>query len=76
VRRALYRAPGGARVVGWFDREKVECEHTMNEHSYSRFWPILVSRLEKAGLTIVARPDPHAGTAGRDETGESRTMES
>jgi hypothetical protein len=29
---------------------------TMEAHSLGRIWPILVSRLEKAGLTIVQRP--------------------
>ncbi len=56
VRRALGRAPGGARVVGRFDRETIECRHTMNEQSYQRHWPVLVSRLEKAGLTVVNSP--------------------
>jgi hypothetical protein len=56
VRRALGRAPGGARVVGRFDRETIECRHTMNEQSYERHWPVLVSRLEKAGLVVVDSP--------------------
>ncbi len=56
VRKALGRAPGGARVVGRFDRETIECLHTMDAHSFSRHWPVLVSRLESAGLAIVARP--------------------
>jgi hypothetical protein len=56
VRRALGRAPGGARVVGRFDRETIECRHTMDEHSYARHWPVLLSRLEKAGLAVVERP--------------------
>ncbi len=29
VRKALARAPGGARVVDLFDRETIECSHTM-----------------------------------------------
>ena len=53
VRRALYRAPGGVRVVGRQDRETILCTHTMDEHSLSRHWPVIVSRLEKAGLSIV-----------------------
>jgi hypothetical protein len=53
VRRALHRAPGGARVVGRFDRTTIECLHTMDDHSYSRHWPVIVSRLEKAGLVVV-----------------------
>ncbi len=52
VRRALYRAPGGVRVVGRQDRETILCTHTMDEHSLSRHWPVIVSRLEKAGLSI------------------------
>lgn len=56
VRRALGRAPGGARVVGRFDRETIECVHTMDDRSLARHWPVLLSRLEKAGLSVVARP--------------------
>jgi hypothetical protein len=52
VRRALGRAPGGVEVVGRFDRETIECKHTMDEHSLDRHWPIIVSRLGKAGLRI------------------------
>jgi hypothetical protein len=53
VRRALHRAPGGARVVGRFDRETIECQHTMDGHSYRRHWPVIASRLEKSGLIVV-----------------------
>jgi hypothetical protein len=53
VRRALARAPGGVRVVGRFDRETIEVRHTMDERSFARFWPVLQSRLSKAGLHIV-----------------------
>jgi hypothetical protein len=56
VRRALHRAPGGARVVGRYDRDTIECVHTMNEQSHDRYWPIIASRLEKAGLRLVERP--------------------
>ena len=56
VRRVLWRAPGGARVLGRYNRDTIECEHTMDEHSLRRHWPIIVSRLEKAGLTVVDRP--------------------
>jgi hypothetical protein len=55
VRRALHRAPGGARVLGRYDRETIECEHTMDDRSFARNWPILVSRLGKSGLSIVPR---------------------
>ncbi len=53
VKRALGRAPGGARVVGRFDRETIECVHTMDGHSFARHWPVVLSRLEKSGLTVV-----------------------
>ena len=56
VRRALYRAPGGVRVVGRYDRETIECLHTMDSHSLKRHWPVIRSRLEKAGLVLVG-PD-------------------
>ena len=56
VRRALDRAPGGARVIGRFDRETIECAHTMSAQSFQRHWPVLLSRLEKAGLSVVDRP--------------------
>ena len=56
VRRALHRAPGGAKVVGRYDRETIECSHTMDEHSYGRHWPVIVSRLEKQELRLVERP--------------------
>jgi hypothetical protein len=57
VRKALGRAPGGARVVGRYDRETIECGHTMDAHSLHRHWPVLQSRLEKAGLRVVERPN-------------------
>lgn len=63
VRKALARAPGGARVVGRYDRETIECGHTMNDHSMGRHWPVLVSRLEKAGLVVVDRPKLDAAEA-------------
>lgn len=52
VRRALRRAPGGVRVVGREDRETILCTHTMDEHSLGRHWPIILSRLAKAGLAV------------------------
>jgi hypothetical protein len=52
VRRALYRAPGGVKVVGRQDRETILCTHTMDEHSLGRHWPVIQSRLEKAGLKV------------------------
>jgi hypothetical protein len=56
VRRALDRAPGGARVIGRHDRETIPCKHTMDGHSLARHWKVIVSRLSKAKLAIVARP--------------------
>ncbi len=56
VRRALDRAPGGARVVGRHDRETILCSHTMDGHSFARHWKVIVSRLTKAGLAVVPRP--------------------
>lgn len=53
VRRALGRAPGGVRVVGRYDRDCIECTHTMESHSLERNWPIIKSRLAKAGLKII-----------------------
>ena len=58
VRRALDRAPGGAEVVGRFDRERIECRHTMSAHSFARHWPILLSRFEKAGIEFGPVADP------------------
>ncbi len=55
VRRALFRAPGGARVIGRHDRETIACSHTMDSHSLARHWPIVVSRLGKAGLSVAPR---------------------
>ena len=58
VRRALFRAPGGAKVMGRHDRTTILCSHTMDEHSLRRHWPVIKSRLEKAGLAVVERPGP------------------
>ena len=67
VRRALHRAPGGVRVVGRFDRDTVECRHTMAGPTFLRTWPILRSRLQKAGLTVVDRPGyPTSGESPPD----------
>ena len=57
VRRALHRAPGGAKVEGRHDRGTILCTHTMDEHSLGRHWAIITSRLSKAGLAVVPRPD-------------------
>jgi hypothetical protein len=65
VRRVLYRAPGGARMVGRHDRATIQCTHTMDEYSLGRHWPVIVSRLGKAGLAVVPRPT--TGTTDRDE---------
>jgi hypothetical protein len=61
VRRALYRAPGGARVVGRHDRTTVLCTHTMDSHSLARHWPVILSRLARAGLKIASSPEPNRG---------------
>lgn len=57
VRRALGRAPGGVRVRGRHDRETILCGHTMNAHSLRRHWPVILSRLEGAGLSVVREPE-------------------
>jgi hypothetical protein len=57
VRRALGRAPGGVRVIGRFDRDTIECGHTMEPHSLARHWPVVLSRLAHAGLAVVAKPE-------------------
>jgi hypothetical protein len=57
VRRALHRAPGGARVMGRYDRTTILCSHTMDGHSLARHWPVIKSRLKKAGLALVERPE-------------------
>jgi hypothetical protein len=64
VRRALHRSPGGVKVIGRHDRETILCTHTMAEHSLGRHWPVIVSRLEKAGLRIESSPESRssAGT--------------
>ena len=67
VKRALGRAPGGAKVFGRFDRETIECTHTMDAHSFQRHWPVLLSRLDKAGLTVVPRPGFQANLSAEDE---------
>jgi hypothetical protein len=53
VRRALGRAPGGVRVLGRFDRDTIEVRHTMDDRSLAKNWPVLKSRLAKAGLSVV-----------------------
>ena len=44
-------------MVGRFDRDTIECQHTMEGHSYRRHWPVIISRLEKAGLVVVERQE-------------------
>lgn len=68
VRRALGRAPGGVRVVGRFDRETIECAHTMEAHSLSRHWPVVVSRLAKAGLSVVKPAEPEIDPNSEDDS--------
>jgi hypothetical protein len=62
VRRALHRAPGGVRVVGRQDRETILCTHTMDEHSLARHWPVIVSRLHKAGLSLGSKDESAPGS--------------
>jgi hypothetical protein len=62
VRRVLHRAPGGARVVGRYDRETIECAHTMDAHSFLRHWPVIRSRLEKVGLQVDLARSGHPET--------------
>ena len=69
VRRALDRAPGGAKVVGRHDRETILCTHTMDGHSLARHWKVIVSRLAKAGLAIVARPPREPGSIAATDDG-------
>lgn len=57
VKRALGRAPGGVTVIGRYDRETIECGHTMDERSMSRHWAVILSRLGKEGLKVVPRSD-------------------
>ena len=67
VRKALDRAPGGAQVIGRYDRQVIECGHTMSTHSLARHWPVLLSRFEKAGITVVERPSMVDESADRYE---------
>ena len=70
VRRALDRAPGGAQVIGRFDRQIIECGHTMSGHSFARHWPILLSRFEKAGIAVVdPLPGGESSSAGSSGLG-------
>lgn len=68
VRRALGRAPGGVEVVGRHDRDTIECQHTMDEHSLGRHWAVIVSRLAKAGLKVIEKP----GSASAEDPGDRR----
>jgi hypothetical protein len=72
VRRALHRAPGGVRVVGRHDRYTVLCIHTMDGHSLSRHWRVIVSRLAKARLAVVARPPREPDSAALPEEGSQK----
>jgi hypothetical protein len=55
--------------VGRHDRDTVLCNHTMDGHSLSRHWRVIVSRLAKAGLAVVARPPREPGSAAFPEEG-------
>jgi hypothetical protein len=56
------------RVVGRFDRDRIECRHTMDSHSFARHWPVIRSRLDAAGLSL----DGPAAPLDRDEDPEIR----
>lgn len=58
VKRALNNVPGGVEVIGRFDRETIECAHTMAGPSFIRNWPIVRSRLTRAGLGLVGEVGP------------------
>jgi hypothetical protein len=74
VRRALYRAPGGVRVLGRHDRELIVCTHTMEAHSLARNWPVIRSRLSKAGLAL-ARPEEERAALSREARGDAHDDE-
>jgi hypothetical protein len=73
VRRALGRAPGGVRVIGRFDRDTIECGHTMEPHSLARHWPVVLSRLAGAGLAVVAKPGGSSPVHSRPEGPDAET---
>ncbi|WZO99756.1 hypothetical protein EP7_001369 [Isosphaeraceae bacterium EP7] len=66
VKRALIHTAGGVRVIGRFDRETIECSHTMESQSFKKNWPIILSRLSSAGLQLVDRPGSPGDTARPD----------
>ena len=70
VRRALHRAPGGVKVMGRHDRETILCTHTMDGHSLGRHWPVIVSRLEKAGLRVEKATVPGSSAGTTPDTAE------
>ncbi len=70
VRRALHRAPGGVKVMGRHDRETILCTHTMDGHSLGRHWPVIVSRLEKAGLRVEKAAVPGSSAGSTPDTAE------
>ena len=75
VRKALGRAPGGVEVIGRFDRETIECRHTMEAHSMARNWPIVKSRLSKAGLVVVHHEGPDDETEEEQGPGSPQPSE-
>ena len=62
VRRALIGRLAGRGSIGRHDRETILCRHTMDGHSFSRHWKVIVSRLTKAGLAVVARTPRETGS--------------
>ncbi|ADV62069.1 hypothetical protein Isop_1484 [Isosphaera pallida ATCC 43644] len=61
VKRALRNVPGGVEVIGRYDRDTIECAHTMAGPSFIRNWPIVRGRLARAGLGVVGEVGPIAG---------------
>ena len=53
--------------MGRHDRETILCTHTMDGHSLGRHWQVIVSRLAKAGLAVVARPPREPDPAAPEE---------
>ncbi len=61
---------GRSAVVGRHDRATIQCTHTMDEHSLGRHWPVIVSRLGKAGLAVVPRPAKGTTDLKKDSASE------
>jgi hypothetical protein len=55
--------------MGREDRETIVCTHTMDGHSFLRHWPVIKSRLAKAGLAIVPGPAQDRSDIGLEAEG-------